>query len=224
MATTIQPPEIKRRDDSTPPVSHDGGGRGPRAAAGNLRYVEDSSPASRTGIWVGLAAITMTFAAFTSAMIVRQASLDWRHFSLPPILLLNTAILLASGVTLEFARRRVAAFVHGITPSRDASMLWLRVTLGLGLLFVAGQYVAWLQLKAQGLYLATNPASSFFYLFTGVHVIHVIGGLAGLTLAIWRLGRRVPTLRVSTLSTVAYYWHFMGLLWIYLLLLLWTRI
>jgi cytochrome c oxidase subunit 3 len=224
MATTIQPPDIKRRDTSGSPLSHDGGGRGPHTGTGSLRSVDDSSPASRTGIWVGLAAITMTFAAFTSAMIVRQASLDWRHFTLPPILLLNTAILLASGVTLEFARKRVAAFTHGLAPTRSTSLLWLRVTLGLGLLFVAGQYVAWLQLKAQGLYLATNPASSFFYLFTAVHAIHVIGGLTGLLLVIWRLSRPVPTLRVSTLSTVAYYWHFMGLLWIYLLLLLWTRI
>ena len=91
-------------------------------------------------------------------------------------------------------------------------------------MFVAGQYVAWLQLKAQGLYLATNPSSSFFYLFTALHALHVLGGLAGLLLVIWRLSRPVPALRISTLSTVSYYWHFMGVLWIYLLLLLWTRI
>lgn len=224
MATTIQPPKIKPRDTTGPPLSDGGGWHGPVPGGGSLRTIDDTSPASRTGIWVGLAAITMTFAAFTSAMVVRQSSLDWRHFTLPSILWLNTAILLASGVTLEFARKRVAAFVHGVTLTRTTSMLWLRITLGLGLLFVAGQYVAWLQLKAQGLYLATNPASSFFYLFTAAHALHVIGGLAGLLLVIWRLSRPVPALRISTLSTVSYYWHFMGLLWIYLLLLLWTRI
>ena len=84
--------------------------------------------------------------------------------------------------------------------------------------------MAWLQLKAQGWYLATNPSSSFFYLFTALHALHVLGGLAGLMLVIWRFSRPVPTLRLSTLTTVSYYWHFVDVLWIYLLLLLWARI
>ncbi len=194
-------------------------------SAGNLPAVEDSSPASRTGIWVGLAAITMTFAAITSAMVVRQgSSMDWRHFTLPPVLYLNTVVLLASSVVLELARKRVAAVARGTRSNRSLPLLWLWLTLGLGLLFVGGQYLAWLQLKAEGWYLATNPSSSFFYLFTAMHGLHVLGGLAGLTLVIWRFSRPVSTLRLSTLSTVSYYWHFMDVLWIYLLLLLWARI
>jgi cytochrome c oxidase subunit 3 len=94
----------------------------------------------------------------------------------------------------------------------------------LGLVFVGGQYAAWVQLRSEGLYLATNPSSAFFYLFTVLHALHIVGGLAGLTLALWRFSKPLPTLRVSTLSTVSYYWHFMDVLWIYLLLLLWTRI
>ena len=83
----------------------------------------------------------MTFAAFTSAMVVRQgSSMDWRHFVLPSVLYLNTAILLASSVTLEFARARVRMFERGLQSRRGISLLWLYVTLGLGLLFVAGQY------------------------------------------------------------------------------------
>jgi cytochrome c oxidase subunit 3 len=172
-----------------------------------------------------MAAITMTFAAFTSAMVVRQgSSMDWRHFVLPSVLYFNTAILLASSVTLEFARARVRMFDRGSQLRRGIPLLWLYVTLGLGLLFVAGQYAAWLKLKSEGLYLATNPSSSFFYLFTAIHALHVLGGLAGLILVIWRFSRPVPTLHLSTLSTVSYYWHFMDVLWIYLLLLLWTRI
>lgn len=221
MATTIhEPPKI----DSHPP-SHDGGWRDMPPSTGSLRSVDDSSPASRTGVWVGMAAITMTFVALTSAMIVRQgSSLDWQHFTLPSVLYLDTAILLASSATLEFARKRVAAFVHGAARQRGAASLWLWLTLGLGLLFVGGQYMAWLQLRAEGLYLASNPSSSFFYLFTAAHALHVLGGLAGLILVIARFHQRVPTLRLSTLSTVSYYWHFMDVLWIYLLLLLWTRI
>lgn len=226
MATTVhEVPGIKAPESPGLRTSHDGGRRDRGSAQGSLHSVDDSSPASRTGVWVGLAAITMTFAAFTSAMIVREgASNDWRHFSLPPILFLNTVILLFSSATLEFARRNVAAYVHGNESQRSAGARWLWITLGLGLLFVGGQWIAWSQLRAEGVYLASNPSSSFFYLFTVVHVVHVVGGLFGLTLVIRRFAGQAPTLRISTLSTVAYYWHFMGALWIYLLLLLWSRI
>jgi len=90
------------------------------------------------------------------------------------------------------------------------------------LLFVAGQYMAWLQLRSQGLYLATNPNSSFFYVFTALHALHVMGGLAGLGRVIRKLD--LGTLRRSTLNATSTYWHFMGVLWIYLFLLLWMRI
>jgi len=171
---------------------------------------------------VVLASITMTFAAFTSALIVRQGgATDWKHLTLPPILYLNTLVLIASSITLELARRRVGSFMTG---ARDQAppIRWLYVTLCFGLLFVAGQYVAWLQLRAQGLYLATNPNSSFFYLLTGIHAIHVSGGLGGLARVIRRLNKSV--LRKSTLDATSRYWHFMGALWVYLLLLLWMKL
>jgi cytochrome c oxidase subunit III len=225
MATTVtEPPKTRSNEQPEKASSGNGGWRNLSPASGSLLAVGDSSPASRTGIWVGIAAITMTFAAFTSAMVVRQASLDWRHFALPPILYFNTVLLFASSVTLEFARRRMAALAGGVAAKRSIPLMWLYGTLGLGLLFIGGQYAAWQQLKAAGLYLATNPSSSFFYLFTAAHALHVLGGLAGLALVIWRLSKRVPTLRLSTLDTVSYYWHFMDLLWVYLLLLLWMRL
>jgi cytochrome c oxidase subunit 3 len=165
----------------------------------------------------------MSFAAFTSALVVRQGgSTDWRHFTLPSMLYLDTFALLASSVTLEIGRRRVAAYM-GVSRSEAARpALWLYVTLFLGLVFVTGQYVAWVQLKAQGLYFATNPSSSFFYVLTAAHALHVLGGLGGLLRAIRMLSKSV--LRRSTLNATAYYWHFMGVLWLYLLVLLWTKI
>src|SRR5690349_20147810 len=107
MATTVhEPPQI---NGGSKPPSSSGGVR-----SGTRLRVEDSSPASRTGVWVGLAAITMTFAAFTSAMIIRQgSSYDWQHFTLPAVLYFDTAVLLASSLTLELARKRVTAFLHG---------------------------------------------------------------------------------------------------------------
>jgi cytochrome c oxidase subunit 3 len=224
MATTVHEPPKVTRDGPRPPSSS-GGGRGSSSSPGSSLRVEDSSPASRTGVWVGLAAITMTFAAFTSAMIIRQgSSYDWQHFTLPPVLYFDTAVLLASSVTLELARKRVGAFLHGSQTQRSSGSTFLWLTLVLGLVFVGGQYAAWLQLRSEGLYLATNPSSSFFYLFTALHALHILGGLAGLTLVLWRFSKPRPTLQVSTLSTVSYYWHFMDVLWVYLLLLLWARI
>jgi cytochrome c oxidase subunit 3 len=165
----------------------------------------------------------MSFAAFTSALIVRQgAATDWRHIALPSVLFLSTSILLVSSVTLEVARRRVAAYMKGLDTRAEVPKLWLYLTLCLGLLFVAGQYMAWLQLRSQGLYLATNPNSSFFYVFTAIHGLHVLGGLVGLLRVIRKLGN--STLRRSTLAATSYYWHFMGVLWIYLFVLLWIKI
>ena len=226
MATTVhEPPKIQSPGTPDRPSSGGGGWRDNPPVMGGLRAVEDSSPASRTGVWVGLAAITMTFAAFTSAMIVRQGgSTDWQHFTLPSVLYLSTAVLLASSAVLEIARKRVRSFLYGGNASRAGAALWLWLTLALGLLFVGCQYMAWLQLSSEGMYLATNPSSSFFYLFTGLHALHVLGGLAGLALVIWRFSKSRRSLRLSTLSTVSYYWHFMGVLWIYLFLLLWMRI
>jgi cytochrome c oxidase subunit III len=112
----------------------------------------------------------MMFAAFTSALIVRKgSSLDWRTFTLPSILYFNTLLLLASSVTLEVSRRRVATFMGGLKSRVQSPARWLYITLFLGLLFVAGQYAAWSQLSAEGLYLATNPSSSFFFLCADRH-------------------------------------------------------
>jgi cytochrome c oxidase subunit III len=222
MATTVhEPPQIDARRFS----DYSGnGGRNLVPAEGDLRAVrENPLDPAQTGIWVALAAITMSFAALTSALVVRQgAAVDWRHITLPPILYLNTLVLLASSVTLEVARRRITGYARGIESGIAAPMRWLAITLFLGLLFVAGQYVAWLQLKSQGLYLATNPNSSFFYVFTGVHAVHVLGGLAGLLYVISKLKRSI--LRRSTFAAAAQYWHFMDILWLYLLLVLWMKL
>ena len=223
MATTVhEPPKI---GDGPSPVKAGGGNGGWGnlvPGGGNLRAVQEyAPPPSSTAVWVFIASISMTFAAFTSALIVREGgALDWRHLRLPSILYLNTVVILVSSVTLEIGRRQVAAFMGGQVAKNAAK--WLNVTLGLGLLFVAGQFIAWLQLRTQGVYLATNPSSSFFYLFTAVHGLHLLGGLGGLLRVIWKLNHHL--LRRTTLDATARYWHFMDLLWVYLLVLLWIKL
>jgi cytochrome c oxidase subunit III len=189
-----------------------------------LQSVKRSSPPpASTGIWVGLAAITMTFAAFTSALIVRQgASNDWHHFTLPSILYLNSLIIIVSGVTLEIAKKRIAVFMSSSDRSEGAPSRWLYTTLILGLTFVAGQTCAWLQLRARGFGFSSNVSYSFFYVLTVAHALHVLGGLGGLVRVIDKLSK--GTLRRSTLNATSLYWHFMGALWLYLLLLLWMKL
>jgi len=225
MATTVQqPPKVEPRRSPQPGHPGNGDFRNLVPNDGKLPAVQDYAPApSKTGIWVALAAITMSFAAFTSALIVRQgAAPDWHHLTLPNILFWNTLVLLASSVTLELSRRRVAVFMGSPRTADLSPARWLYVTAFLGVVFVIGQYAAWLQLRSQGLYLATNPNSSFFYLLTAIHGLHVLGGLIGLTYVIRKLNRVI--LRRSTLDSFSYYWHFMGILWVYLLVLLWMRL
>ena len=227
MATTLPPPQTVEEQPRVNQGNGSGGGtRFLAPADGNLRAVkEPAGEPARTGIWVGLSAIAMMFAALTSALYVREgAATDWHHIVLPPILYFNTLALIASSIALEVARRRVAAFMRGKDATQSSATLWLNITMGLGLVFVIGQYLAWLKLRAEGLYLPTNPNSSFFYVFTGVHVIHVVGGLGGLTRVMVKFRTSARTLRRSTVDATSYYWHFMGLLWIYLLFVLWLKL
>jgi cytochrome c oxidase subunit III len=219
MATTVHEPSRV-----LPELGHSGNGNGRNLFPGDgtLRTLQGGSPPpSATALWVGIAAIAMMFAAFTSALVVRQgAAMDWLHFALPKILYLNTLLLLASSITLEVSRRRVSAG-RALAHTVEDPSPWLYATLSLGVLFVAGQYVAWRELSARGLYLASNPSSSFFYVLTATHAIHVLGGLGALIYVIAKV--RKSTLRRSTLDVAARYWHFMDVLWLYLLGLLWMK-
>jgi len=169
--------------------------------------VERMTTPARTGVWVGIAAIVLMVAAFTGALIVRRTEADWIHFRLPPIIYFNTLVLLASSATLERARARLAAGSH-----------WLAITLGLGLVFVVGQVLAWRNLAGQGLFLATSPSSAFFYVLTALHGLHLLGGVAALAYLLGRV-QRVQGV-AGALDAATLYWHFMGVLWLYLLLLL----
>src|SRR3984885_4092180 len=165
------------KTEAPPPPSRGSGKGGWRnlvPADGDLRRVKDSSPPpASTGIWVGLAAITMTFAAFTSALIVRQGTAPLVHVTLPPVLYLNTLLIIASSISLELARRRIASFMGGARDRAASPARWLYLTLLLGLLFVAGQTFAWMQLRSQGFGLATTVSYSFFYVLTVAHALHV---------------------------------------------------
>jgi cytochrome c oxidase subunit 3 len=194
-----------------------GGGNGRRRGGDAGGF----SPAKyRLGMWVALAAIAMMFTALTSAYIVRAASGDdWRPIAMPRILWLSTALILASSFTFEAARR-------ALKRDRDSVYTrWLLLTVLLGLGFLAAQLIAWRQLVAARIYVATNPHSSFFYLLTGAHAVHLIGGIAALDFLLFRtwrksVGEYATERRRAAADAVSLYWHFMDGLWVYLFLLL----
>jgi cytochrome c oxidase subunit 3 len=182
----------------------------------------DARPASvyLTGIWLALASILMFFMALTSALIVRRGlSDDWAPFELPRILWLSTGVILASSVAVEIARRALAG-----NRFERFERWWMLTTL-LGLGFLAAQLAAWLELSAQGVFLATNPSSSFFYLLTGTHGLHLAGGLFALAYVGARGRSEQPwPARRTAVAASAIYWHFLGALWVFLFLLLrWGR-
>ena len=192
----------------TMPPRH-GGGDGP---SGDDRIVQRY----KLGVWIGMGGILMFFAALTSAMIVRQGlSDDWQAFSLPPVLYVSTAILLLSSFAVERVRREIRQ------ADSDALVRWVNLSAGLGLAFLACQLVGWQALAARGIYLSTNPASSFYYLLTAGHGAHLLGGIAAMGY-FWvrvRTPRPWPT-RTAAVEALALYWHFLDVLWIYILGLL----
>jgi cytochrome c oxidase subunit 3 len=178
---------------------------------------------SESGIWIALFAITMSFAAFTSALFIRQASSDWTHIAAPRILFLSTAVLLVSSLLMEASRRELEGKPGPQINEQSKRLVLVGLTVFLGLAFVAGQYLAWRNLAAQGMYLATNPNSSFFYLLTGVHALHVLGGIAALLYLFIQLAVQ-RSVRRNLLRGVVVYWHFMAALWLYLLVVICVRL
>lgn len=168
----------------------------------------------RLGLLVFMGTVTMLFIGFTSAYILRRASADWAPLAAPPLLWVNTAALVASSVLLELARRALRGF------NLESTRRFFAAGGILGAAFVAGQFGAWKQLAAQGVFLSSNPHSAFFYVLTGLHALHVFGGLA------WYVALQVALVRAKLvrggdgLGLFALYWHFLGALWLYLLGLL----
>lgn len=172
----------------------------------------------RIGVGVALASVVMLFTSLTSAFVVRAASAnDWRPLPMPRVLLLSTFLIIASSVTLEVSRRRIKR-------AQTSHLLWLLLTAVLGAGFLTTQLLAWSQLRAAGIYISSNPYSSFYYLLTALHAIHLAGGLLALIYLVWRFRQPAvslpASLRTGLSDATTIYWHFMGALWLYLFLLL----
>jgi len=145
----------------------------------------------------------------------RDISGDWMSVHKPRILWLNTAVLLASSMALERARRTLRS------GNRSQFNHWWTAGTVLGGLFLAGQFVAWEQLRAAGLFMASNPSTAFFYILTAAHAAHLIGGLAALVYVEAGAVRfRLGPAKRTAIDVSAVFWHFLDVLWIYLMVLL----
>jgi cytochrome c oxidase subunit III len=235
---TVDDPRISLGDDGVLPPIRSGGGDG-GSGPGVPDYATRLRRA-RLGLLVALTPVLMLFVSFSSAYVVRQGLptidprtnalvRDWIPITLPRLLLINTGVLILSSLFMELARRQVKgqAALESVTSAPRVAVgdqiriPWLAMTLLLGLAFLFGQWTAWKQLAASGFYVATTPSSSFVYLLTGTHAIHLMGGVLALFVAgIASLLRRSVATRSIVVDVTAWYWHFMAALWVYILCLL----
>jgi cytochrome c oxidase subunit III len=225
-------------DVPTPPTGGDGGDH---SQGSNYPNYGARLRRARLGLICAIATVSMVFISLTSAYVVRQGLptfdgttnsyvRDWGAVQLPwALLFLNTAVLLISSVTMEFARRditRRAALapvrsIPGVSLGNERHFPWLGVTVLLGLGFLAGQWLAWGELRARGFFVNTNPNSSFVYLLTAAHAVHLAGGIVALmwAAATSLLHRPIEGRRI-VVDVTAWYWHFMAVLWVYVFALL----
>jgi cytochrome c oxidase subunit 3 len=172
-----------------------------------------------------LATVTMTFGALITVFIGRSAApFFWGHIRVPNVLWATTTILLASSATLEAAKRRL---------QRNDQRSFFRFTacaLGMGALFLAGQIAAWLQILNSGVVLARSPHFWFIFLFTGLHGLHILLGLAGLSYLLIRTrvpasGPKYQMITRVVANGVSVFWHYLDFVWIvlFVLLLTWRR-
>jgi len=174
----------------------------------------------RIGMLVSLASVAMLFTSLSSAYIVRSGvTYDWYPIAVPRVMFGSTALIILSSIAIEIARRK-------LKQSLSASYSrYLLLTGFLGVGFIVSQLIAWRQLAAQGIYISSHPHSSFFYVLTGAHAVHIAGGLLALGFLWLRSGRQLHEAgliakRQAVADAVSIYWHFMDALWIYLFLLL----
>jgi cytochrome c oxidase subunit 3 len=227
IATLVSPPIAPAPELESSPSDSEGNGIGGGLDGPGRDPHENSEPDQATTLSsyrlitvLAIIWIVTLFATLTCVLESRWVhSKDWVSIPLPHILYVNSALLLLSSLSIEFARFSLRA------EEIKRCTRWIFVTLLLGVAFVGGQIVAWQELGFQGLHLASNPGSFFFYLITGAHGLHLLAGIASLASVGFFLNRSTrKVMKQTAMDVVALYWHFTDGLWLYLLALLFITI
>ena len=168
-------------------------------------------------LWFGIVSLLMAFAGWTSAYIVSSKREDWlSNIELPSSFYISTAIIILSSFTYILAKKAIQK------DAKKAATNWLLITLGLGITFIGLQFNGFSQLVAQGYYF-TGPTSSikmsYIFLIAAVHIVHVVVGIISLLVVLYnQLKGRYSATEYLGLSLGATFWHFLDLLWVYLIL------
>lgn len=188
--------------------------------AAELRIVEEakqqqSMHPQKFALWLFLVTVLMIFAALTSAYLVRQADGNWLLFELPGLFYVTTAIILASSATMHWA------YVSVKKDNLETAKLAISITTVLGVAFLIGQLMAWSDLVKHSIYLVGNPSGSFVYIISGLHGLHIIGGVIFLAIVLVSLFRyKIHSKNPLRIEMCATYWHFLDVLWLYLFVFL----
>lgn len=167
-------------------------------------------------LWLLIVASVMLFAGFTSAYIVRRGEGNWEVFALPSMFTVSTALAVVSSIFIQMA------YYFAKKSKAFETRILLGLTLALGVGFVIGQLLGYKQLTENNVFFAfSNPSNSFVYVISGLHLLHIVGGLVFL-LIMWvqSLIRPLTEKSMIYLNMCVTYWHFVGILWIYLYLFL----
>jgi cytochrome c oxidase subunit 3 len=166
-------------------------------------------------MWISLGSIVMMFAGLSSAYIVKRSQANWLTYDIPLIFWYSTGAILLSSVTIFLARK---AFINRQMKQYKS---WLGITTVLGILFVLLQYIGFVQLWENGITLSRNVSFSFLYVIVAMHALHVLGGIVALTISfIKSFSAKRKTYSSMSIDLVSTYWHFVDILWIYLLVFL----
>lgn len=173
-------------------------------------------PTPKIVLWVALASMIMIFAGLTSGYVVRQAEGNWMAFEVPLAFYVSTGILLASSLTMFLALRAAKK------DDKQALKTWLIFTLGLGFAFVFSQFIGYNQLVKDGVFFTGgNVAGSFFYVITGLHIAHLVGGILALLFTTGKaILEKYNSKNLLGIQLCATYWHFLDFLWLYLFVFL----
>lgn len=188
--------------------------------AAELKLVEEAKkPLSmnpkKFALWLFIVSVIMVFAALTSAYIVRQAEGNWLIFELPQLFWITSIIILISSGTMHWA------YLAAKRDSLESVKVATSITTILGVAFLVGQFMAWNDLVADNVFFVGNPSGSFVYVLSGLHGLHIIGGVVFLLILLASTFKyKVHSKNLSLIEMCATYWHFLDVLWLYLFVFL----